>query len=345
MLKSISGTSLPAKFGRCPRARVIKKFTALLSAVLFFGIFCGLVPAFAQADFGLTASPPSPFAVTPGQPSASTLTLTTLNSASGIDVALSCAVTPVQPAGTPLCTVSPASVTTPASPSLTITTSSATPATLYTITVTGVAAAISVTHTASANLSVLGVTPDYTLTVTTALSPTSVHAGSGATAVVTVTPLDGYSGTVTLSCSAVTPTSTPGPTCSFQPPAVTIVNSGVQTSTLTITTIGPAPATSYPRNIYPGTLDPRIFYALWLPLPGLALLGLRYRSRKLLATIALCVVGGGLLLLPACGSSSSSTTSSGPKTPNNTYTFTLTGADANAVAPSNGTQTVSLTVN
>jgi hypothetical protein len=238
-------------------------------------------------------------------------------------------------------------VTTPASPSLTITTSSATPATLYTITVTGVAAAISKTHTAIVNLPVLGVTPDYTLTVTTAVSPSSVHAGSGATAVMTITPLDGYSGTVTLSCSAITPTSTPAPSCSFQPAAVTIVNSGVRTSTLTITTSGPTVATSYFKNIGPGSRDPRIFYALWLPLPGLALVALRGRSRKLLAALALCAMSGGLLLLPACGSSSSSSTSTsnGPKTPNNTYTFTLTGADANAVAPSNGTQTVSLTVN
>jgi hypothetical protein len=55
-----------------------------------------------------------------------------------------------------------------------------------------------------------------------------------------------------------------------------------------------------------------------------------------------------LVLLPACGSRNSNSTNSSTTpngvTPKNTYTLTITGTDTNALAPSNGTQSVSLTV-
>jgi hypothetical protein len=58
----------------------------------------------------------------------------------------------------------------------------------------------------------------------------------------------------------------------------------------------------------------------------------------------LCAMATGLVLLPACSTSSSSSTST-TGTPKNGYSFTISAADAHALAPSNGTQTVSLTVN
>jgi hypothetical protein len=98
----------------------------------------------------------------------------------------------------------------------------------------------------------------------------------------------------------------------------------------------------------PSTSHPRILYALWLPLPGLALVALGCDRKKLVALLAPCVLALGLLLLPACGTSknsSSTTTTPNGVTPKNTYTLTITGTDTNSLAPSNGTQTVSLTVN
>jgi hypothetical protein len=62
------------------------------------------------------------------------------------------------------------------------------------------------------------------------LSPTSVAAGSSTTTTVTITPLNGFSGTVTLGCTGA-PQDT---SCSFNPAAVSSSNSW--TSTLTIST-------------------------------------------------------------------------------------------------------------
>ena len=319
------------RFRPAPRAQALILF-------LCFILLTPLVSSFGQsgADFFLQGTPLNPSSVVPGRSSTSTITVGTLNGFSGT-VDLTCVVTPVQTTGMPTCQASPSSVTPPAAPSLTVTNVSATPPTLYTVTVTGASGGL--TDQITLNVTVLAVTPDYTLTVTTPLAPSSVHAGSGATGTVTVTPINGYTGNVTLSCSAITPTSTPAPVCTFAPPIVAITATA-EPSTLTISTSGPVAAA---RPL------PRIFYALWLPLPGIALglgLGRGRRRTKLLRLFFLCLIGAGLLLMmPACGSSSSSTsTGGGPVTPKNTYTFTLTGADTNSVAPSNTSPTVSLTV-
>ena len=287
----------------------------------------------ASGDFVLTASAFNPPSVDPGVSAISTLSVQPLNGFSG-SVTLSCVVTPVQ-TNMPTCGISQSPVTVPANPTLTVTTSNATPPTLYTVTVTGTAS--SLTHTAMASISVVAVSPVYTLTITTQMTPGSVHAGSGATSVVTVTAVNGYSGNVTLSCSAITPIVALEPGCEFNPATVQVTTAAV-TSTLTVGTTGPAPVTA-------ATLP----YALWLPMPGAALivvgLGSGARRRKILGWSLLCLLMAAIALLPACGGSNSSTSSSAAgNTPNNTYTFTLTGGDANGLAPSNTSPTVSLTV-
>src|SRR6202011_4657073 len=92
-------------------------------ALLSIAVFTLLSAAFAQAppqDFTLVASPVSPAAVFPGGQSAtSTINVSALNSINPVNVALQCAVAPLQTTGTPTCVISPASVTTPANPSLT----------------------------------------------------------------------------------------------------------------------------------------------------------------------------------------------------------------------------------
>jgi hypothetical protein len=311
-------------------------------ALLSIAVLTLLSAASAQAppqDFTLVASPVSPAAVFPGGQSAtSTINVSALNSVNPVNVALQCAVAPLQTTGTPTCVISPASVTTPANPSLTITTISTTPATLYTVTVTGTDP--SGTNNVMVNLTVLSAIPEYTLTITSALTPTSVHAGSAATAILTVTPINGYTGTISLSCSAITPTATPAPTCAFSPASVAITTSTAQTSTLTISTTGPHASAISRRSI---------FYGLWLPLPGLSLIALGFgtaekRRKRVLCISLLCAMAAGLVLLPACNTSSSSGTST-TGTPKNGYTFTISAADAHALTPSNGTQTMSLTVN
>jgi len=90
------------------------------------------------------------------------------------------------------------------------------------------------------------------------------------------------------------------------------------------------------------------FYALWLPIPGLALIGLGLGSRgsrrkKLWGLLVLGMILASLLIIPACGSSSRNTGSSG--TPAGAYTITITGKDANGVVQIGAAPTVVVTVN
>jgi hypothetical protein len=59
----------------------------------------------------------------------------------------------------------------------------------------------------------VGPAPSYTLTAA-ALNPGSVSAGNGSSSTITVTPANGYTGSVSLSCSSITG-GTPAPSCSF----------------------------------------------------------------------------------------------------------------------------------
>jgi hypothetical protein len=97
-----------------------------------------------------------------------------------------------------------------------------------------------------------------------------------------------------------------------------------------------------------------MFYALWLPVPGLALIGMGFGSRSsrrknLMGLLLLCTVLAGLIVLPACGSSSGGGGGGGGGnggTPAGTYTVTISGTDANGVTQSNtAPTTVSVAVN
>jgi hypothetical protein len=91
----------------------------------------------------------------------------------------------------------------------------------------------------------------------------------------------------------------------------------------------------------------RAFYALWLAIPSLAFVGLGSggkRSRKLLGIFMLITIAAGLFLLPACGPTNSNNAAN-QITPNDTYTFTLTGSDQKGLGPSStSTATVMLEV-
>jgi hypothetical protein len=337
MLKSRSLESSLKLVSACARGRILWVLIATLAL---------LPAASAQANFTLTMTPFSPYAVNPGGTSSASITLSALNGFNGT-VDLTCQVTP-QPTGysDSDCQLSPVSVTPPADATVTVTTP-AWPAALYTITITGTATVSGTPYSESAqqNLTVLAVSPDFTITVTKVVAPSSVHAGSGGWGTISVNPINGYtvpSGGVTLSCASITPLVTIPPVCSFNPNPV--MPGENLTSTLTISTTGPTTTGAVAHA--------QRWYALWLPLPLLALAGLGARSRKRLrracCLLVLLVAAGALLLTPACSSSSTTTTSTTGVTPNNTYTFTLMGVDANGVTSSNtGTNTaptVTLTV-
>jgi len=258
---------------------------AALPVLCLFAAWLAIVPvAVAQADFTLQASSLNPDAVAPGGVTSSNITIGAVNGFSGT-VALSCQVTStVTTTDTPVCTVSPSSVTAPAGASATITTQGGTTPVSYSIVITGTGP--TTTHSTSAlNLTVLSVAPDFTVTVLTAVSPSSVPAGNGAEGTVSINPINGYTSPnpndpnsgVWLSCASITPLVTIPPVCSFSPPHPIITGLAPVTSTLTISTYGP---------VTTGAVSaPRYFYTLWLPLPMLALAGLGAaaggkRSRK-----------------------------------------------------------------
>jgi len=292
-------------------------------------------------DFSLTASDLHP--VNPGGSSIATLDLEPSGGFNGAVsfTAVPCTVTPVQTSGTPVCLVSPDSATPPAQPSLTVTTVDTTPAGTYLVTVTGTSGALA--HSVTLSLGVTPLAEDYTLSVSpTTASPSPVPAGSIASTTVTVSPIGSYSGhTVTLACFSVSPVVNLAPVCSFSPAKVMVTSGTPPTSVLSLITYNPNPTTKL--------WNPRIFYALWLCVPGLGFVGLfstGTRRKNVMGALLLLVLASGLLFLPACGSSSS--TNNSLTTPKNTYTFTLTGADENGAAPSNTTTneaTVTVTVN
>ena len=115
-----------------------------------------------------------------------------------------------------------------------------------------------------------------------------MNAGGSATSTLTVADLNGYAGTVNLTCS-VTGNGAPLPGCSFS------------STTLTVTTTGAASALN--RNAS------GIYYAMWLPVVGLSLVGMRFaapgtRKKKLLGFLLLGLIMAALFFLPACGGSS-----------------------------------------
>ena len=180
----------------------------------------------------------------------------------------------------------------------------------------------------------------YTLAAT---QPTTVSSpGGSSTSTVTLTSYNGYNSSVNLSCS-VTGTGSPLPACSttsFAPDSVTPTTSGA-TSTLTITTTAATSSTFAPR---------KVFYAMWLPIMGMALVGMSFGTRssqkKMLSFLILGIVLASLFLMPACGGSSGGGGGGGGSsgTPAGTYTVTITGTGTDSAATTQTAQ-VTLTVN
>jgi phospholipase C len=75
-----------------------------------------------------------------------------------------------------------------------------------------------------------------------------VTAGDAATSKVTVTPENGYAGTVTPSCK-VTNGAIPAPTCTFSPSPVSVSGAAAGISTLTVSTSGSTPGGSYSVSV------------------------------------------------------------------------------------------------
>jgi IPT/TIG domain len=291
------------------------------------------VTAAPASDFAVVATALSPASIAAGGTSTSTVTVAALGGFNST-VNLTCAIAPVvTPA--PTCTFNPAAVTNGAGAStVTVHTSGTTPASAFTVTITGTSGVL--VHTTPLSLTVTAaVVPDFTITGT-ALTPATIAAGASSTSTITIAAVAGFTSTVNLTC-AITPAAASHPaTCAFSPAAVT---GGAGPSTLTVSTTAATTASVSPQSR-------GIFFAMLLPIGGLALLGtgISSRKKKFLGFFLGCVLFSGLIFLSACGGSSSgggggtghAGTSAG------TYTVTVTGTGpAGALAH---TTTLTLTV-
>jgi len=297
-------------------------------------------------EFSLQPSALNPDAVAPGGVSSIALQVVPDAGFSGT-VNLTCQVTStITTTDTPVCTVSPGSVSAPGTATANLTTKTTTTQTLYSVAITGTDPATSFsTTTVSQNFTVLAVTPQFTITIETPVSPSSVVAGSGAQGVVSVNAGNGYTtptgGGITLGCGSITPLVTIPPVCSFTYPGGTNtlhLNGGTAASgNLSISTFGPVTTGSRGHQ--------NSFYALWISLPFLGFAGIGAatggkRSRKAWLLVSICIVAASFLLIPACGSNTTATTSTpNGTTPANTYTFTIVGVDSNGVVSSNVSST------
>ena len=92
----------------------------------------------------------------------------------------------------------------------------------------------------------VGGTPSYALTAA-ALNPSSVTAGGASSSAITITPANGYTGNVTLSCATIAGNA--APSCSFSVNPVPIAGAAAASSTLTVSTTINTPGGSYSISV------------------------------------------------------------------------------------------------
>lgn len=146
-------------------------------------------------------------------------------------------------------------------------------------------------------------------------SSQTVVAGNTATYFVQVTPSITFGNNVSLTCG-----STPvGASCGFTPATLMFNGPGPQSSTLNLTT------TARPPIVISSLPWGGRFYALWLMIPGMAVVGLggkEGRRKRRLGLLVLLTLFACVIPLPACSKAKQQPVVTG--TPAGTYTLTVT---------------------
>jgi hypothetical protein len=179
----------------------------------------------------------------------------------------------------------------------------------------------------------------FTLSAT-ALSPATVSPGGSATSTVSVTPDNGFSGTVTLTCAISGPAGAVHPPTCGAASATTAAPATLAVSTTAATALLQQPPSSRPSHL---------FYAMFLPIGSLALLSLGStgpRRKKFFGFLLLGLMVTGLFLMPACSSGNSGGGGGGgsPGTTAGTYTITVSGT-ASGATQTGTSPALTLTVN
>ncbi len=278
----------------------------------------------AMPDFSVSVSPSSQ-SVNPGN-SASFIVYVSPQAGFNGTVTLTCSGLPSAATCVPASVSIAPGATQQGSAPLTVNTSSSTTNNTYAFTITATAGTLA--HSTGASLSVgtgSGNAP-FTLT-STPLSPSTITPGSSATSQIAVAPVGSFNSSVNLSC-AITPATSVPPKCTL---SSATVDGAKGTVTLTVNT---AASTALLNNSKP---FPAIFYAILLPLCGLALAGTsRLRRKQLMYGTMMFVALLAIVSMGACGGSSSS--GGGGGTTAGSYTATVTGTAGTA------SQTTTLTV-
>jgi len=180
--------------------------------------------------------------------------------------------------------------------------------------------------------------PSFSLSAT-AFTPSTVSPGGMATSTVTVIPNNGFSAsaTVTLTCTISGPAGAVHvPTCAAA--SATAAAPG----TLTVNTTAATALLRHPAN----GRSSGLFYAMFLPIGGIALLGFGSRGlgrKKLFGFLLIGLLLSGLILMPACGGGSGGHTGS-PGTTAGAYTVTVSGT-ASGATQTGASPSLTLTVN
>ncbi|MGA2218232.1 MAG: C1 family peptidase, partial [Terracidiphilus sp.] len=198
-------------------------------------------------------------------------------------------------------------------------------------------------------------TPSTTIALTVNAAPTfAIAAGTsslsiapgattGNTVAITVTPSNGFTGTVNLTCGVTPVAASDPPTCSLLPGSVTIAGTGAQSSTLTISTTAATSAKSeFKKLLWPsaGTALALLLMGVprrrrnWLPLLGILALAVTFG-------VIGCGGGGGNSGGGGGGGNSGGGGGGNTGTTPGTYTVTVTGASGNITGT---VGTVTLTV-
>jgi subtilase family serine protease len=225
---------------------------------------------------------------------------------------------------------------------LTAASSSSTAAGSYALTVTGTSAAI--TQTTTVEVTVNPAAPAIYALTTSANIFLSPGATTGNTTTITVTPSNGFMGTVALACAFTSNASTNPATCSLSPSSVDITASGALTSTLTINTTAATSAEKQVKPLFwPSTGGAAVAFLLFFLAPR------RWRHR--LAMLGVLVVFAGLAGMGCGGGGGNGGSGNGgggggagsgsAGTTAGSYTVTVTGTSASG----SQTTTVTVTVN
>jgi len=184
-------------------------------------------------NFTLSASPTT-LSLTGGATTGNTsaISVTPSNSFTG-NVALACSVIGPSGATSPAtCALNPATAmvsgTGAVTSTLTVSTTTTTTAGTYTVTVTGTSGTLSSNATVTATVAVA---PSASFTLSASSSSVSITAGSSGTLPISVTPSNGFTGSVALTCSS---SNSAQVSCSLNPTTADVTGTSAVTSNLTI---------------------------------------------------------------------------------------------------------------